>query len=90
MLYLGKLNVLRDENLPVFILPLDGTSCHVQLVFCEIRPWMKIFQYQIKDKQMPQNAPPKFFKKVDTPPVKMQIKFGLGNKKELTPSIGQN
>ena len=43
----------------------------------------------MKDEQMPQNAPPTFFKKVDTIFVKTQIKFGLGNKNVLTPSIGQ-
>ena len=49
----------------------------------------KIPNSQSKDKQMPQNAPPKVFKKVDTSLVKLQIKFGLGNKKVLKPSIGQ-
>ena len=50
---------------------------------------MKTFIGQIKHEQMPQNAPPKNFKKVNTLFVKMQIKFGLENKEGLTPSIGQ-
>ena len=49
----------------------------------------QIFLGQIIDKQMPQNAPPKFFTKVDTKLDKMQIKFGTGDKKVPTPSIEQ-
>ena len=44
----------------------------------------------IIDKQMPPNAPAKVFKKVDNKfLVKMQIKFGFGNKKIPQPSIEQ-
>ena len=81
--------VLKDERSPIWFLPLDVTICLVKLVFYEIRPKLQLFLAQIKDKQMPPNAPPKVFKKVDTSLVKMQIKFGLRNKKVPTPSIGR-
>ena len=70
-------------------MPLDAAICHVQLVFYEVRPKLLLFLAQIKDKQMYPNAPLTFFKKFDTTLVKIQIKFGLENKKVPTSSIGR-
>ena len=55
----------------------------------EMKPRSQLFLSQIEDESMPPNAPPKFFKKVDTSLVKMKIKFGLRNKKVPKPSIGR-
>ena len=68
---------------------LDATIFHIELVFKEIRPKSQIFLAQIEDKQMPHNAPPIVFKKADTSFVKLQIRFGLGNRKVPRSSIGQ-
>ena len=54
-----------------------------------MKPLEQTFLGQIADKQMPQNAPPKFFKKVKTILGEMQIKFETGNKRVSTPSIEQ-
>ena len=50
---------------------------------------LQLFLAQMKDKQVPPNAPPKVFKQVHTFLVKLQIKLGLGNKEIPKPSIGQ-
>ena len=78
-----------DGRLPVLFLPLDGTICHIRLVFYEIRQRLQFFLAKIKGKEMPQNAPSKVFKKVHKFLVKIQMKLGHGNKKVLKPSIGQ-
>ena len=82
-------NLVIKEWPFTWFLPLDATFCHVQLVFYGIRPKSHHSLFQIKDKQMSQNAPPKVFKKIDASFVKMQIKKRLENKKGPKPSISQ-
>ena len=52
-------------------------------------PKFQLYLAQMKDNQMPPNAPTKVFNKIDASLVKMQIKFGPRNNKVAKPSIGQ-
>ena len=61
-----------------FYFSLFPSLLHLKVAFYDITPELQLFLAQIKDKQMPLNAPPKIFKKVDTFLVKI-----------LKPSIGQ-